>query len=84
MSDTYFSVGNVQSFSQLCKILVDMDRLKTTAVGSQTFVQRDSVTLSHSHTYTDKTLGINVTQTLHMSAVNALQVITIKSKLLLM
>lgn len=43
--EVHLSVGDVESFGQLGKVLVDVDRLQAPTVGCQTFVQRDRVTL---------------------------------------
>jgi len=49
MTDTYFSVSNIQSLCKLGKILVDMHRLQATPISSETLVQRNSEALVQLH-----------------------------------
>lgn len=41
----YLSVGDVESFGELGKVLVDVDCLQASTIGCQSFVQRNRVTL---------------------------------------
>jgi len=54
--DTHFSVGNIQRFGKLCKILIDVHWLKTSTISCKTFVQWNSKALAQSQPLTLYTL----------------------------